>query len=316
VAYEVETGTPLPPAGSQVDLSLSLAEINVRPNPVPADPAALAISQPLDVQFSGGLGLLGADSSAAPTSRPGDRLRLTLWWQANESLSQDVGLMLALAVPDGEPVPLFAEPQPLIVDYPTTAWPVEHVYRANYRILLPATLTTNDYVLALRLFDLQTAEALAEQGLFPLSIEARTHIFEAPALANQLNIDFGDTIRLLGFELEGLSPEFLPGQEARLKLQWQALREMPESYKIFLHFTGASGQIISQVDSLPQQGAAPTTAWISGEIIEDELVLVIPPEMPSGAYRLVVGLYNEKTGERLPAGPNDHVVLIEGGEVR
>jgi 4-amino-4-deoxy-L-arabinose transferase-like glycosyltransferase len=313
VAYNVETGAQLPPIGGLADLSLPLAEINVLPNPVVVDLTALAISQSFDVQFPGGLGLIGAESSAQSINRPGDQIWVTLWWQAAESLSQDIGLVLALALPDGEPAPLFEKPQPLLADYPTTAWPAGHIYRANYRVLLPATLDTNDYALALRLFDLETAEPLAEQLLFPLSVEARPHIFEAPALAHQLDVDFEETIRLLGFELTGLSPQLQPGQEVRLKLQWQALREMRESYKIFLHLTDATGQIVSQVDTLPQQGAAPTSGWVAGEIIQDELALTIPPEMPPDSYRLVIGLYNEKTGERLMAGQHDHVVLVMEG---
>jgi hypothetical protein len=317
VAYNIETGTQLPSMGSLVDLSHPLAEINVLPNPAAVDLAALTISQSFDVQFPGGLDLIGAESSALPTNQPGDQVWVTLWWQAAaESLSQNIGLVLALATPAGEPVPLFEKPQPLIMDYPTTAWPAGHIYRASYRVLLPATLETNDYTLALRLFDLETAEPLVEQLLFPLSVEARTHVFEAPALTNKLNIDFEDAVRLLGFELTGLSPQLQPGQEVRLKLQWQALREMHESYKIFLHLTDVRGQIVSQVDTLPQQGAAPTSGWVAGEIIQDELVLTIPPEMPSASYRLVIGLYDEKTGERLMAGQNDYVVLVRNVEGR
>jgi hypothetical protein len=316
VAYNIETGARLSPTGGLADLSLPLAEIKVLPNPAAVEVAALAISQFFDVQFPGGLGLIGAEGSALPTNQPGDQVWVTLWWQAAESLSQNIGLILALALPDGEPVSLLEKPQPLLVDYPTTAWPAGHIYRANYRVLLPATLDTNDYALALRLFDLATAEPLAEQILFPLSVEARPHIFEAPALAHQLNIDFEETIRLLGFELTGLSPQLQPGQEVRLKLQWQALREMRESYKIFLHLTDATGQIVSQVDTLPQQGAAPTSGWVAGEIIQDELALTVPPEMPSDSYRLVVGLYNKKTSERLMAGQNDYVVLMGNAEDR
>jgi hypothetical protein len=316
VAYNIETGAQLPPTGGLADLSLLLREIDVLPNPAAVDLTELAASQSLSAQFPGGLNLVGAESSAQSTSQPGDQIWVTLWWQAEESLSQNIGLVLALVVPDGEPAPLLEEPQPLLVDYPTTAWPAGHVYRANYRVLLPATLDTNDYTLALRLFDLATGEPLAEQLLFPLSVEARPHIFEAPALAYQLNIDFEDTIRLLGFELTGLSPQLQPGQEVRLRLQWQALREIRESYKVFLHLTDATGQIVSQVDTLPQQGAAPTSGWVVGEIIQDELMLTIPPEMPSDSYRLVIGWYNEKTGERLMAGQNDYVVLMGDTEDR
>ncbi len=309
VAYNTDTGVQLPPAGGQADLSLTLATITLWPNPVAVDPATLAIARPLEAHFAGGLRLIGADSSAAPTNRPGDRLWVTLLWQATEPLSKKLGLVLALAVPAGQPMPLVEQAQPLIADYPTTTWPVGHVYRVYYPVLLPARLATADYQLALRLLDLDTAEPLGEQVLVSVSVEAREHVFEAPALANLRQVDFGQAIRLLSFEVEAVPPE-----QVDIKLQWQAGREMAESYKIFVHLVDATGQIISQVDTLPQQGTAPTTSWVPGEIIEDELRLAVPAEISAGVYRLVIGLYNEKTGQRLMAGPNDHVVLIESAE--
>ncbi|MBN1992601.1 MAG: glycosyltransferase family 39 protein [Anaerolineae bacterium] len=306
VAYNAATGAPLPPAGGETDLSLRLAEIEVRPNPLPVDPAALPVAQIFDTQIPGGLRLIGVQPSAA-SARPGDKLAVAVWWQADEVLAQNIGLMLALAVPDGRPTLLFDAPQPLLAGYPTSTWPAGSVYRANYQALIPAQTAGGEYALAMRLFNLDTLEPLAEQLLLPVSIEARPHVFDAPALANELNVDFENAIRLRGFEFDLFSPD----QTVLLKLQWQALRPIPESYKIFAHLTDPAGQIVSQVDTLPQQGAAPTTGWLAGEIIEDELQLAVPPELPAGSYRLVAGLYNEKTGARLRAGQDNQVVLVE-----
>lgn len=307
VAYQAGSGAPLPPVGGQADLSLPLAEIELRPNPGVVDLASLPITRPLAAHLPGGLDLIGLESSAGPANRPGDPLRVTLWWQAAEPLSNDFGLILALAVPDSDPVPLFRQPQPLIAGYPTTAWPAGAVYRVNYPVLLPAHLASNDYMLALRLVDLQTTASLAEQLLAPIAVEARARLFEAPALSHQLKIDFDETIRLLGFDISA----FKAGQALKIKLQWQALREMSESYKIFLHLTDEAGRIVAQVDALPQQGLAPTTGWLPGEIIADELTLAIPPALSPGEYRLVAGLYHQKTGQRLRASPGDQVILLE-----
>lgn len=309
VAYLAETGEPLAPLGGRPDLSLDLSAFGIAPNPVAVDSASLAIARPVDAQISSGLRLFGFESSPASTFRPGDRLRVTLLWQATKPLTTEIGLTLALAVPEGSPIPLFERPEPLIAGYPTTEWPVGHVFRANYTGLLPATLETKDYGLALRLVDLATVEPVAEQVLAPISVEARAHRFEAPALANELNIDFSGAVRLRGFELG----PFSPGQaKVNIKLQWQAGQEMSVSYKIFLHLVDAAGRVVSQVDTLPQHGVAPTTSWLPGEIIEDELTLMIPQEVGAGEYRLIVGLYDEKTGERLSVGQDDHVILIDG----
>lgn len=303
-AYNAQTGAQLSPAGGQPNLLLRLAEVEAQPTL--ADPAALQIPQPLDITFPGGLSLKGANASTV--YRPGDTLQLSLWWRAAATISKNVGLLLALAQPGSNPVPLMAQPQPLIEGHLTPDWPPGSIYRANYRQRLPATLTGGNYLLALRLVDMESGQPLAEHLLMPISVEARERRFEASPLANPLNVEFGDVIRLRGFETSG---ELRPGQTLRLKLQWQALRQMPDSYKLFLHLAGDAGQIIAQVDTLPQQGAAPTTGWAPDEIIEDELTLAIPPELPAGNYRLATGWYHEATGQRLKAGERDQITLIE-----
>ncbi|MBN1219194.1 MAG: glycosyltransferase family 39 protein [Anaerolineae bacterium] len=308
VVYNAETGVRLPPVGGQTDLSISLAEVQGLPNPSAVEVTALNMAQPLAGQFPGGLRLLGTASSTGPTVQPGNQAWMSLWWQAAEPMTQEVGLVLALAMSDGEPMPLFDTPQPLLADYPTTAWSVGQVYRANYPALIPATATTGDYLLVIRLFDLESLELLGEQLLFPVSIQARTHIFEAPLLAQQTDVEFGELIRLRGFELE----DVVPGETTRVKVQWQALREMSESYKTFLHLTDARGRIVAQVDTLPRQGLAPTTGWLAGEIIEDELALDIPANIPVDPYQWVIGWYNEKTGQRLMTAEGGMVLLVDG----
>jgi 4-amino-4-deoxy-L-arabinose transferase-like glycosyltransferase len=310
VAYDAVSGARLVPTGGLPDLSLILWELELGPNPVAIEPAGLTIAQPLDTQFPGGLHLLGLEHAGGAVNRPGDALRVTLLWQATEPLTQNVGLVLALARPDEKPIPLAPTPQPLIVGYPTTAWPPGHPYRANYTVRLPATLATDTYGLALRLVDLESSEAVGEQILTPLAVEARPHIFDVPPLAQRLGADFGGLIRLVSFEY-GLAPaENSPEPQIRVQLQWQALRELPVSYKVFIHLVDpATGQIAGQIDALP---AARTTGWLADEIIADELTLPAPPP---GSYRLLVGLYDEQSGARLPAGDSDHVVLVERLEV-
>jgi hypothetical protein len=106
------------------------------------------------------------------------------------------------------------------------------------------------------------------------------------------------------------STQLGPGQDVQLELQWQALAEMDESYMIFLHLIDDTGKIVSQVDTLPQAGAAPTTSWLPGEIIEDELLLTIPTELAADSYQLIIGLYDPDSGKRLKVGSRDSLLLI------
>ncbi len=308
-AYTPKTGEVLPPETGSAGQSFALAQVEVQPPPTPVDAAAVLIEQPLDVQVTEGLQLVGSDPVES-AHRPGERMWLSLWWQGTESLSGNVGLVLALANPGSDPIPLFETPRPLLAGLPLSAWTPGQVYRANYPVRLPATVATGEYRLVLRLFDLDTQEPLGEQVLFPVPVEARSHRFEAAPLAHQINVDFEDVARLLSVDLE-IAPS-----EITLQTQWQALRPMDKSYKMFVHLTGANRQIISQFDTVPQQGTAPTTGWVPDEIIQDELILPLPADLPPGPYRLVIGLYNPETGQRLQAGGQDTVRLFEGEAVQ
>ncbi|RME71539.1 MAG: hypothetical protein D6784_15010 [Chloroflexi bacterium] len=304
-AYNAQTGERLPPPGTRPNLLMSLAEIEVRPTL--ADPAKLQIPQPLDITFPEGLVLKGTNS--VPVLSPGDILPLSFWWHATAKISKNIGLLLALVQPNSEPVPLYRQPKPLVAGYLTPVWPSGSIYRANYRPRLPVTLTGGSYMLALRLVDIESSQTLAENLLFPILVEARPHQFEAPLLANSVDVDFGHIIRLRGFEIDQSNMD--AERSLNIKVQWKALRQLSTSYKVFLHLIDEAGRIVAQVDTLPQQGKAPTTGWLPGEIIDDTLKLPIPSDLPGGNYRLVIGLYSESTGQRLPVGEHDQLTLIE-----
>jgi hypothetical protein len=312
VAYDTMSGDPLPAPNGQPDLSVRLVELDLQPNPLPVDPAGLAMVQPMDLRLATGLRLVGADNPASLSQRPGDRLRVTLLWQAAQPLNSDLGLILALVGPDHTPIPLWTESQPLIPGYATSLWAGGRLYRANYTVLLPATLPTGAYQLAFRLVDLETDAPLTEQLLGVISVQARDPIFEAPPLAAPVDAAFttpaGDeAIRLLSYEI--LSK---PDRSLDIKLQWQASRALSSSYKLFIHLTDATGHMVSQVDILPQQGAALTTSWLPGEIIEDAVRLSPPAAGSAGPYRLLVGWYDQVSGERLLTGQGDVITLFNG----
>lgn len=118
-----------------------------------------------------------------------------------------------------------------------------------------------------------------------------------PTAQHALEARFGEGIRLVGYDL-GYEPPDLA-----LTLHWQALAPMSARYKIFAHLVSEAGgdDILTQADVYPH---LPTTAWIPGEYLSDELVLRLPGDVPPGSYRLLVGLCDEASGRRLPVfGP-------------
>ena len=89
---------------------------------------------------------------------------------------------------------------------------------------------------------------------------------------------------------------------------------MDTGYTVFAQLLDGQGRVQAQIDSVPQSGSYPTFWWLPGEVVADPLTLVMPPDLPRGEpYRLIVGLYDPVTGDRLPVSDTglDYVELTE-----
>jgi hypothetical protein len=113
-----------------------------------------------------------------------------------------------------------------------------------------------------------------------------------------LDAKLGDQIRLLSYGLADAMVE--PGRIVRLTLSWQAKGPLEERLTVFAHLLDGEGRLVAQQDSEPGGGSRPTTTWLAGEVIRDQLGILLPPDLAGGEYRLVVGLYRPDSGERLP----------------
>jgi hypothetical protein len=120
-------------------------------------------------------------------------------------------------------------------------------------------------------------------------------IYQAPPeVAQPQPADFGQQIHLRGLALDAPARR---GQPLALKLFWEARATPPTDYTVFAHLVGADGRRYAQAD-LPY----PTSSWRAGQYITTELPLMVPPEAPAGIYRVVIGLYDPNTGQRLALG--------------
>ena len=111
-----------------------------------------------------------------------------------------------------------------------------------------------------------------------------------------------------GMQLVGrddLPAELRAGEEMVLRLVWRATRPLADDFTMFVHLLDEEGNIVAQHDRAPEGGFYPTSGWDAGELVADLYQLKLPDVMPQGRLRLVVGLYNSVTGQRL---------LLENGE--
>jgi len=136
-----------------------------------------------------------------------------------------------------------------------------------------------------------------------------------------LRAKFGEGPHLLGYRLHDSEVE--PGGIIRLTLRWQAKERIGRDDKVFVHLLDGEGRIVAQRDSEPVGGSRPTSGWGIGEEILDHYGMMLPKELPSGEYQLVVGMYDPTSGERLPIYgmdgerlPGDRVLLDERLTVR
>lgn len=142
---------------------------------------------------------------------------------------------------------------------------------------------------------------LSWYGLFGLLIP--TYAFPRSPTAAELqqmtplNANIGDTARVLGYRL---SADTLQGGEAlTVDVIWQPLSRTDIPYFVFVHLLTPAGSVAQQ-DTYPGAGRYATTFWEVGRAFVDTYRLTLPPDAPAGPARLVLGLYNRETLQRLP----------------
>ena len=163
----------------------------------------------------------------------------------------------------------------------------------------------------LPVFDGQNRQIGDSLRLPPVKIHGE--IGPAPSVGTPLRARFGDQADLLGYDLDVRQAR--PGDPLTLTLYWGPRGRPSRDYTVFVHLLDSSGQIRGQGDSPPQNGQYPTSLWDAGEVVVDVHPLTVSQEASPGDYRLVIGLYEPESEQRVPvideAGNvlGDHVVI-------
>jgi hypothetical protein len=121
---------------------------------------------------------------------------------------------------------------------------------------------------------------------------------------------FGGIISLVGCECS--LDDFAPGSEVRLRFYWRALQTPNHNYSVFVHVRLLdSDTLIAQTDGTPGSIRRPTRTWaLSSEtLVSAPFILSIPNDIPQGDYRLMIGIYDPQTGERLVVNGSDSLLF-------
>jgi hypothetical protein len=262
-------------------------------------------------QTAGDLTLVGY---AMPQSlQPGEDLWLWLYWQAapraSWTLTPDSLIHLSLIGLDGSADRPTAPQEalfPLTESVgPLTGWQPGQVRRAVYHLPTHPRMTADRAAVSVTLAAALSAANPQEQvtvNLPPIELQQRSRQFNLPDVPRPTDLTFGSPplIKLIGHDLtEGTQPA-KPGDMLRVTLYWQALTETEINYTVFVQVLNVDWQVVAQRDLQPLAGSAPTNTWLAGEYLTDPYQLNLPAAMRPGSYRVIAGLYDARTGQRLP----------------
>jgi hypothetical protein len=239
--------------------------------------------------------------------RPGQSMWLTLYWQALTRVSHDYVVGLQLLDATGAEVTYWLG-RPVRSSYATDQWQMQQVVQDPWRLDLPPEVSPGDYTLRLTLFDAETQAEVGWVSLGQVSVVRRERKFDIPNMQKVVNAGLGDQVTLLGYNLS--AEPIMGGGRLRVTLYWQARETMESSYKVFVHLLSPDGAVVAQHDSVPSAGKIPTDDWAVGEVVADQH-LVEFLGLPAGEYRLVAGMYDPSTGQRLSTLHGDNTILLE-----
>jgi hypothetical protein len=295
-AYSSETGQRLGPICSECEVrnnALILGSAQVVKPDSPAPPEAASPQHRLDIRLNDELELVGFDLGQS-TVHPGQTVPLVLTWRALADVAHEYAVSLALQRTEGA-TRLRGLEEPVGVSYPSSQWKRSDLVRDWHDLQLPPDIPTGDYELTLRV--LEGGRTIGQASLGRVQVRGRPHQFDVPEIQHPLEARLGDGVLFLGYDLS--SEDVKPGDTLHLTLYWQALSEMQVSYTVFTHLLDANEGTWGQMDSIPLRSEAPTTSWVSGEVIADEYDITVDAGAPPGDYAIEIGMYDASTGQRL-----------------
>ncbi len=261
----------------------------------------------LDWSYNDDIRLLGV-KIGTEVSRPGERIPVTAYWQALRPMTTNYSVFVHLigrgytnigqlnSYPGlGLRPTSTLQPGQIIVD----TYPVQ----VNGGAAAPTRLLVN-----LGLFDFNQP---GRPGLPPITSAGEP--VHSPTVG-QLKLiptnwpaahpgpplaDFADNISLNSVSIEDCQTQ---ASTCRITFEWLARGRPATDYTVFIQLWQADNSVAG-FDAPPLANDYPTGLWDANEVIIDPHTLDLTA-VPPGSYRILAGLYNFTTGDRLPASQN------------
>ncbi len=272
------------PAGELGGVWTDVGHIEVlRPNAFPP-PEDVAMDERANVDVASGVRLLGWDALPLEV-RPGERIPVTLHWQAIPTATREQMRYEIRLEGDGDTVPLTLA-APLLDTLPTDDWIDGQLMTERLIAEVDQNQSAGEYAVVLQV----NATSVTLGRIAIVGIPRR---YEPPPVMVTFREVTSSPIQLYGCSTRASQGILF------VELAWHTLDNIHENFTVFIHLINDDGNITQQRDAMPQDNGYPTSLWAKGEYVLDEHTL---PE-PAEPYRVIVGLYSQQTGERLPLSP-------------
>lgn len=137
-----------------------------------------------------------------------------------------------------------------------------------------------------------------------------------PPVAHPLTADFGESIHLLGYDLD--TSAIQSSNALTITLEWHARAPVGADYFLFFHVLNDRAERVAQADVPLDTGRWPSRLWHPGRCFSTQHRVPLPPDLPAGVYRLAMGVYDPHTFARLPLRTDgeraedagDHALLL------
>jgi hypothetical protein len=235
-----------------------------------------------------------------PTAIPCQNWALSLAWRVEASPGQDYGLRLSAGSDEVG--------TSLAADFPTTRWQPGDVWRTRHHLPISCRALDGTVPVVAQLLDANGSPVGEPLELGKVTVVAGRQ-FTLPAdVTSVVDVNLPAVGTLVGYRLD--KERVKPGGNLKVALYWRAGRETDQNYSVFTHLQ--SDRVWAQHDGWPADGQKPTSTWTQNEVITDEHIIPIGENMPSGTYRLVVGMYDAATLQALAANEPNGDPITDG----
>lgn len=134
----------------------------------------------------------------------------------------------------------------------------------------------------------------------------------APSPSHPLDVTFGTSLRLLGYDLDAPDP-LHPGDRLRITWHWHCLAPVGPGWAVLTHL-GADDRPVFSANRLGEVRARwQPPRWRAGDFIRDEQTIEVPSEWIGELLRVYVGF--ERGGERMTVARGAVEVVTERARV-